>query len=349
MNRMAAFIIIFCLNSVFTYAYIYFLLGTFDVQELWDSKAWESSYFLYDVLQYNLSASSLGLEEAINYLVVGSTAIHATVLGYFFDSDTLYSGLIVNSVLVALTLSIFLEKNKVLTYLLLAPFFLFYSIGWTKEIIYTLALAFFLRSTLNESKRILYSSFIATLLSRPQYAPLQLVALLTKKVSQKHFAIFILAVLAFAPIWLTLVPTPYTSAAEEFYEKAGGQGITVYTDYLKTNVPIASIIGYMASVAKLYYEPLSALIESNGSSVYAWVEFYVQIILLISLIRSRFYVFKDKTIFNLFLLTNLLVSSLPFTHFRYMLPLLVALFIYNMVVLPNRIEQKAKAAGYVNA
>lgn len=342
MNKTITFLLIFCLNSVLTYFYIYFLIGTFDVQEIRDSFEENPVPLLYDIMQYNLGAESLSLEDAINHLFDGSTVVHAAVLGYFFESKTLYSGLIVNSAFVALTFALLHGKNKatLVLYILLAPFFVFYSVGWTKEIIYALALAFFLRSILVDSKNNFYLSLIISLLSRPQLTPFFIIALITKNVRKKRFIIFTLIVIAIAPIWLMLTPTAYTDIAEANYINAGGQGVSIYTDYLKMNVPILSIVGYLASVSKLYYEPLSSLIASNGTSIYAWVELNVQIIFLVNLVRTRFKIFENKIVIYLFLLINVFVTSLPFTHFRYLLPLLAVLVIYSMVVVPTRVKLK---------
>lgn len=125
MNKAATFFLIFCLNSVLTYSYIYFLIGTFDVQIIWDKYKEHPVPLLYDVMQYNLLAGSLSLEDAINRLAVGSTTIHAAVLGYFFESRTLYSGLIVNSLFVTLTFWVLYRnvRTTLFSYLLLAPFF----------------------------------------------------------------------------------------------------------------------------------------------------------------------------------------------------------------------------------
>lgn len=351
MNRMASVFLIFSLNSVFTYAYIYFLVGTFDVYELWNlyAQGIPHNAFLFDMMQYHLGASNASIEDAIIRLAVGSTAIHAVLLGFLFESDTLYSAVLINSFFVALIFWLLYNSVKAsfFSYILLAPFFVFFSVGWTKEIIYTLALAFFMRAILVDSKTNLYLSFIVSLLSRPQFTPLLIVASLTKKVSKKSFVIFTLIIIAIAPIWLSLMPTVYLSAAQENYSGAGGQGISVYTDYLKGNIPILSIIGYCASVLKLYYEPLSALLVSIDN-FFGWVEFYIEIVFLIILIRSRFNLFNNKIIFYLFLLINIFITSLPFTHFRYLLPMLVIFIIYNKVVISAQVELKMNIAGCSN-
>jgi len=337
MNKTVTFFSIFFLNSILTFIYIYKLIGSFDVQKIWESYEDNPVPLLYDVMQYNLNAGNLSIENAISQLFDGSTTIHAAVLGYFFESNTLKSSLLVNSIFVAITFSLFSIKYKrtVFLYLMLAPYFIFYSMGWTKELIYTLALALFFRFVLVNSKSGLYSSIVLTLLSRPQFLPLQLVALVTKNIHHKSFLICTLIIIAFSPLWLAITPTAYTAIADFNYENVGGQGISVYTDYLKTNIPILSIVGYLISLLKLYYEPLSSIIASNGQSIYAWVEFYIQIVLVINLFKTRFRVFENRVLSNLFTISNVLVASLPFTHFRYLLPLLIAMRVYAMAALPN--------------
>lgn len=332
MNKIATFLLIFFLNSVLTFIYIDILIGTFNVQEIWDSYENNSFPFLYDGMMYNLQAGTLSIQDAINRLFEGTTTIHVAVLGYFFESETLISSLLVNSIFVAITFSLFNIRSKYVfyLYLILAPFFVFYSVFWTKEIIYTLALALFLRFIVTNSKVVFYSSIVVTLLSRPQFLPLQLIALVAKNVSHKRFVIYTLIITAFSPIWLVLTPASYTAISEFIYDSAGGQGVSVYTDYLKTNIPILSIVGYLASLLKLYYEPLSSIINSSGNSIYAWIEFYLQIVLFINLIKTRFSVFECKILFNLFFLSSIFVASLPFTHFRYLLPLMVVMIAYIM-------------------
>ena len=343
MNRVVNFLLIFCINAALTYAYINFVVGTFDVNELWNEHGTDhsSTNFLYDMMQYNLGASVVSIEEAVIRLAAGSTGIHAVILGLMFESDTLYSGILVNSFFVALTFQLFYRNviTSLLLYITLAPFFLYYSVGWTKEIILTLAYIFFLSSSQTNSRVHLYISFIVSLLSRPQFTPLFIVSALTKNITKKRIIFFILMVIAVSPIWLGIMPSAYVDSAGVYYNENGGQGMSVYTDFLKTNVPVFSIFGYLAAVIKLYYEPLSALFYSIYD-VYPLIEFYVQIVFLITLIRSRFVLFENSAIFNIFIFTNIFISSLPFTHFRYLLPLLVTAIIYSVSVAPCREKLK---------
>ena len=145
--------------------------------------------------------------------------------------------------------------------------------------------------------------------------------------------------LAFAPIFLHFIPIEYYSASEIYYKNAGGQGLSLYTDFLKMNVPILSIIGYLGSALKLYYEPMLA-ISISFADTYSWIEFYIEVLFFIAVIRSHFCLFRNPIIFSLFIFFNVLVCSLPFTHSRYLMPMLVALIIYYLAEDLNRVKRQ---------
>lgn len=343
MSRYANIFLIFCLNAALTYFYIYFVVGSFSIDQIYQTSdkynEWQCtnnfhSCFLPDIIGYHLAAVDVDLQTALIRLAIGATAIHAAVLGYFFDSEMLYSALVVNSAFIAITMSLYPGENKkrISSYLLLSPFFVFSSVGWTKEIIMVLSFSFFLRSAKMGLFRPFSLSLFFSFLARPQFIPVLIVGHVSKHVSEYKFVWFLILIMATSPFWLALRPDAYANAYQYFQVEYAQQGISVYTDYLKENIPILSIIGYLVAIMKLYFEPIVALLGNSYGfiSVITLVQFYALSLFLFTNLKALPRFGKDnKIIFNLFLVTNIFICSLQFTHFRYVLPILIALILYQ--------------------
>ena len=141
--------VIFSINTLTTYYYFEYFIGNFNAYDLWEAARYSeehSTYFLFDVLQYQVSDSTADFIGVISGLSEGSTAIHAFLLKSIFGGEGgLETSIFVNSAFIALTLSL-IKANLLKTlkiYVLLSPFFIFYSIGWSKEILLTLGLTMF--------------------------------------------------------------------------------------------------------------------------------------------------------------------------------------------------------------
>ena len=332
-NKLITGFIIFLFNLILTSFYFYCFIGNLNAYELWEEATYSgitSTYFLFDVLQYQLYPDQHNFNDIITIFSNGSTMIHTAILQLIFGGgEGLGTSIIVNSIFIAILISkITINRNKsLIIYAILAPYFIFYSIGWTKEILLTLSLFLYLKNIDLRLNLNLGVSFILCLLTRPQFFPILIIVNYIKKIREFYFYTTILVLLALAPILLLLVPEVYHSASIHFYEQSGGQGYSVYTDYLKNNIPFLSIIGYIFSLIKIYYEPLSSVIHEIN--MYAIVEIYLQLIFLLVIYRSNFSIFNNRASKYIFIIINLMVCSLPFTHFRYLLPILVTIILIN--------------------
>ena len=344
MNKIASIFLIFCLNAMLTFLYIYFVVGSFSMKEVTevanpDTGACTNNIYacyLWDIISYSYEEEGgildRGFAGIIAMLSIGTTGIHAVVLGQLFGSNSLSVILMVNSFFVALSVGLFPggDKSRLISYILFAPFFVVFSVGWTKEIIFILALSFFVRSVVSGLRMHSTFAILFTLLARPQYSPLLFFAYWSKNISQYRLIFFLLLFLALSPYWLALRPDVYIESAQVFYAGAA-QGASVYTDYLKENIPIVSVLGYMASILKLYVEPIISLLtmEFGTINVLILVQFYVWVVFAVALRKSSSKFYDNKIILNLFLFYNVFVSALPFTQFRYLMPLLIVLVLYQ--------------------
>jgi hypothetical protein len=323
-------LLIYAINLILTEIYSYCFIGNLSVEVLLDffGKEGLTEYFLVDVLQYNIASKNLDIFSGMKMITEGSSFLHSIILESLFSSDSLHISIIVNSALVALMFFGGNPSNRnVKIYLMLSPFLIFYSIGWTKEIILALSFVLLFRVIIeNQSILRRFWPYLLCVLSRPQFLPILMLAYFFRNKSLKILLIFSFSILATSPFWLGFVPSAYNDAASRFYEDNGGQGITIYTDYLKTEIPLFSVVGYIFALLKLYYEPFSG--DILGLSLYAFVQIYVELIFIYALIKNFSEVIKYKEIVSLIIFYNIFVASLPFTHFRYLLPLMISVIFF---------------------
>ncbi|MBU3596013.1 hypothetical protein ICN10_06310 [Polynucleobacter sp. 86C-FISCH] len=308
-------------------------MGSLNASELWETAridGFSSDYFLIDVLQYQLSANFTNLTDALNLLSSGSTNIHASFFTMLFGGgDGLEGSIIVNSMIVAILIMIAGNTftRSIVLYILLSPYFIFYSIGWTKEILLTLSLVILIFNLNLRSKAKLITAFFFAFISRPQFLPILIISVFFAKIKDKYVYSFILIFLATSPFWLSIIPDVYYAAASLYNENNGGQGYSIYADYLKYNIPVFSILGYIFQIIKIYFEPVMSVIAN--ASFYAINEIFLEVLFFAFLIRTKFCIFKDKVVKYLFITINVFIAALPFTHFRYLMPLLAALVLFN--------------------
>ena len=335
-NKLITGSIIFILNLMGTSTYFYYLIGNLNSYELWEEatlKGVTTTYFLFDVLQYQLYPNTHSLVDIISILSSGSTMIHSAVLQMIFGGgESLGTSILINSLFISITFSQvkWSRIKSIYIFIILSPYFIFYSIGWTKEILLTLAMIIFIQNVEIKFNMKLMLSYFITLVTRPQFIALLFLVNIIKKIRDRYINICIFIILSTSPYWLSLVPEAYYNAANVFYEQRGGQGYSMYTDYLKNNIPVLSIVGYLFSFAKIYYEPLSGIIHEYN--YYALVELYLEIILLYIVFmafKKKKSIFPNKSSKLIFIVVNIFVCSLPFTHFRYLLPIIVPIIIIN--------------------
>ena len=89
---------VFNLNSELNY--IYLLIDSFDIVEIWNWHDDNQTSALYDFMQYNLKAGILSIKDSINHMFEESITVYAAVLRYFFEAKILISGRLVNLIFV---------------------------------------------------------------------------------------------------------------------------------------------------------------------------------------------------------------------------------------------------------
>lgn len=321
MDRLFRFLSIFLVNILFVFLYIAYFSLPLSIDQLPDqfcTTEW-ALCFLPDIKQY---ASNHELLTDLDFFYGnilrdnGGTSIHMYVYWFVNPSQILVASILFNSIVVAIVLTRAVPNfvNMITVYLVLCPYFVFYSYGPTKELISVLGVYFLL--TVRDGKwRFLL--FLLLLLVRPLYA---IVYLIFRYVgfSLRKFSLVLL-------IFSISIPLLYKEGVIFFGLVAEPSKFSQVLDGLRYETLLLSVVGFIVAALKNIAEPFIYVTKYGFSNVILTSTLVVYFVSFIEALRNYL---KLTDVLTYSLITLTVVAWYPIVQSRYLaVPLIVLILL----------------------